>query len=151
MENGLLYIIADNLWNFIAACTIGQPDSEVVRWIRIIVVLVSMFSCVLIVSNIKVMVALYDKLGYGKTPNDPEELDGIHKDLLAETARFLKQRKSRKRKDRAIDILFLYQYIPSHCILLYMMRRFGVFFWTTFRVYSSSQFRRKEWADLAPL
>lgn len=91
---------------FIAACTISQPVSEVVRWIRIIVVLDSIFCCVLIVSNIKVIVALYDKLGYGKTPNDPEELDGIHKDLQAEIARFLKRRKSRKRKDRAIYILF---------------------------------------------
>ena len=38
---------------FIAACTISQPDSEVVQSIRIIVVLVSIICCGLIVSNIK--------------------------------------------------------------------------------------------------
>lgn len=99
---------------FIAACAISQPDSEVVRSIRIIVVLVSIICCVLIVSNIKVFLALYDKLGYGKTPNDPEELDGIHQDLQAEFARFQKRRKSRKRKDRAIEILF---YINTFLLL----------------------------------
>ena len=99
---------------FIAACAISQPDSEVVRSIRIIVVLVSIICCWLIVSNIKVFVALYDKLGYGETPNDPEELDGIHQDLQSKKDGIKKQGKSRKRKDRAIDILF---YINTFLLL----------------------------------
>ena len=91
---------------FIAACAISQPVGEVVRWIRILVVLVSIFCCWLTVSNIKVFVSLYDELGYGRTPKNPKEEDDIRNDLGDKLGSIQKKGKSRKRKDRAIYILF---------------------------------------------